>query len=97
MDGGHPTNRSINRTYQHISTTSNYSSTTTTQHQYNQSSENSKSSKLLKQVPRGPAPFASFDSIASIDVTTPEDRNTPAYQGTSFLKLIHIVKRWIDP
>ena len=44
-------------------------------------------------MPRGPAPFASFDSIASIDVTTPEDRNTPAYQGTSFLKLIHIVDR----
>jgi hypothetical protein len=83
MDGGHPTNRSINRTYQHISTTSNYSSTTTTQHQYNRSSENSKSSKLLKQVPRGPAPFASFDSIASIDVTTPEDRNIPAYQGST--------------
>ena len=84
MDGGHPTNRSINRTYQHISTTSNYSSTTTTQHHHNQSSENSKSRTLLKQVPRGPAPFASFDSIASIDVASPEDRKTPTYQGKIF-------------
>ena len=96
MDGGHPTNRSINRTtYQHISTTSNYSSTTTTQHHYNQTSENSKSRTLLKQVPRGPAPFASFDSITSIDVTTPEDRKTPVYQGkrhalgNNFQKTIH--------
>ena len=88
MDGGHPTNRSINRTYQHISTTSNYSSTTTTQHHHNQSSENSKSRTLLKQVPRGPAPFASFDSIASIDVASPEDRKTPTYQGKFKLKLI---------
>ena len=86
MDGGHPTNRSINRTYQHISTTSNYSSTTTTQHHHNQSSENSKSRTLLKQVPRGPAPFASFDSIASIDVASPEDRKTPTYQGKFILK-----------
>ena len=86
MDGGHPTNRSINRTYQHISTTSNYSSTTTTQHHYNQTSETQKSKKLLNQVPRGPAPFASFDSITSIDITTPEDRKTPTnYQGMFLL------------
>ena len=83
MDGGHPTNRSINRTYQHNSTTSNYSSTISHHRSYNQSTEHSKSSKPLKQIPRGPAPFASFDSIASIDITTPEERTTPQYQGMS--------------
>ena len=78
MDGGHPTNRSIHHTYQHNSTT-NYSSTS--HHRYNQNSAQPKSTKTLQQIPRGPAPFASFDSIASIDVATPEERTTPVYQG----------------
>ena len=87
MDGGHSTNRSINRTtYHHIysTTTHNYSNTTRTTHnRYNQdTSEPSKtSSKHLKQTPKGPAPFASFDSIASIDVTTPEERSIPTSKG----------------
>ena len=87
MEGGHSTNRSINRTtYHHIysTTTHNYSNTTRTTHnRYNQdTSEPSKrSSKHLKQTPKGPAPFASFDSIASIDVPTPEERSIPTYQG----------------
>ena len=82
MDGGHPTNRSINRTYQHNSTTSNYSSTRSHHRSCNQGSEYSKTSKPSKQIPRGPAPFASFDSIASIDITTPpEDLTTTTYQG----------------
>ena len=94
MEGGHSTNRSINRTtYHHIysTTTHNYSNTTRTTHnRYNQdTSEPSKtSSKYLKQTPKGPAPFASFDSIASIDVPTPEERSIPTYQGnikTSFI------------
>ena len=83
MDGGHSTNRSINRTYQHNSTTSNYPSTATSHNRYNQGSERSQyNSKPLKQTPRGPAPFASFDSIASIDITTPPETITaPDYQG----------------
>ena len=84
MDGGHPTNRSINRTYQHNSTSSNYPITATSHNRYNQGSEHSKHSfsKPLKQIPHGPAPFASFDSIASIDVTTPPETITaPVYQG----------------
>ena len=65
--------------------------TTATQHHYNQTSETSKSKKLLNQVPRGPAPFASFDSITSIDITTPEDRKTPTnYQGMFMLYNLHL-------
>jgi hypothetical protein len=44
----------------------------------------------LNQIPRGPAPFASFDSIASIDVTTPEERTTPIYQGMEYFIYIYI-------
>ena len=103
MDGGHSTNRSINRTtYHHIysTTTHNYSNTTRTTHnRYNQdTSEPSKtSSKHLKQTPKGPAPFASFDSIASIDVTTPEERSIPTSKGNVKSSLIFFVTHTTIP
>ena len=84
MEGGHQSRnpRSIHHTYHphHSTTTSNY--TSTSHHSSNQNNDTPRNTKYLKQTPRGPAPFASFDSIASIDTeTTPEEHTTPVNQG----------------
>ena len=85
MEGGHQSRnpRSIHHTYHphHSTATSNYTSTSL-HHSSNQNSDTPRNTKYLKQTPRGPAPFASFDSIASIDTeTTPEEHTTPVNQG----------------